>query len=305
MEIEKESRAPETRQSENSRFRENEGHTITVAGLGLMGGSFAARLKELHYRVNGWNRTETVTEKALQRHVIDSADEQGISNSDIVILCMPAGCIVPFIQQHLSHFKKGAVLTDISGVKGHLCDEVRACLRPDMDFVMAHPMAGREGQGLDQSSPRIFDGCNYILVPDEKARPESVEKVERLIWQLGAAHVVTVTPAEHDRMIAYTSSLPHILAVSLMDSDSFVEESRYFVAGSFRDGTRVADINASLWARLFLENRENILAEIDNFQKSLDSLRRAVEDNNREQLTRLLEKAGERRRMLSHEKNTR
>lgn len=159
-------------------------------------------------------------------------------------------------------------------------------------------MAGRQGSGLGMSDAAIFQGASYILVPTERNTAVARAWMEQFARTLGCARTVAVTAAEHDRIIAYTSDLPHITAVSLVNSSSYSENTKYFIAGGFRDATRVADINPELWSDLFLANGENVLAEIEKLQKQLDRWHRAVADKDRGALQDILREAGPRRRQL-------
>lgn len=237
--------------------------TVAVIGLGLMGGSFAMRLKELGAAVIGINRTLSTAEAALRQGIVDSIDISDLKHADIVIFCTPAKATLAFVKDHLPDFRSDAIMTDIAGVKGNLADDIRQILPPGIDFISSHPMCGHEGEGLSRADPDIFRGANYILLPDKTNRPESVELLRNMALALGCRHVPSITPEEHDRHIAYTSDLTHVLAAALINSPSLKEDTKYFTGGSFRDETRVADINSPLWTDLFLANRENLLLEID------------------------------------------
>lgn len=276
--------------------------TIAVVGLGLMGGSFAKRLKEIGATVIGINRTEAVAQEALRRGMVDSIDMQALKEAEIVIFCTPAAATLAFVKEHIKEFHKNVVMTDIAGVKGGLANDIRKVLLPGMDLVSSHPMCGHEGEGLARADADIFHGANYILLPDESNRPENVELIRKLALALGCRHVPLVTPEEHDRRIAYTSDLTHVIAAALVNSSSFDEKTKYFTGGSFRDGTRVADINAALWTDLFLANRENLLLEIDRFAESLSAIKKALDKADKNELYKLLEKAGIRKRNLNTEK---
>ena len=230
--------------------------TVAVIGLGLMGGSFAMRLKELGAAVIGINRTLSMAEAALRQGIVDSIDISDLKHADIVIFCTPAKATLAFVKDHLPDFRSNAIMTDIAGVKGNLADDIRQILPLGMDFISSHPMCGHEGEGLSRADPDIFRGANYILLPDKTNRPESVELLRNMALALGCRHVPSITPEEHDRHIAYTSDLTHVLAAALINSPSLKEDTKYFTGGSFRDETRVADINSPLWTDLFLANRE-------------------------------------------------
>lgn len=273
--------------------------TVAVIGLGLMGGSFAMRLKELGAAVIGINRTLSMAEAALRQGIVDSIDISDLKHADIVIFCTPAKATLAFVKDHLPDFRSNAIMTDIAGVKGNLADDIRQILPLGMDFISSHPMCGHEGEGLSRADPDIFRGANYILLPDKTNRPESVELLRNMALALGCRHVPSITPEEHDRHIAYTSDLTHVLAAALINSPSLKEDTKYFTGGSFRDETRVADINSSLWTDLFLANRENLLLEIDRFTESLSAIKTALDRADKNTLLDLLEKAGKRKRNLT------
>ena len=260
--------------------------TVAVIGLGLMGGSFAMRLKELGAAVIGINRTLSTAEAALRQGIVDSIDISDLKHADIVIFCAPAKATLAFVKDHLPDFRSNAIMTDIAGVKGNLADDIRQILPPGMDFISSHPMCGHEGEGLSRADPDIFRGANYILLPDKTNRPESVELLRNMALALGCR-------------IAYTSDLTHVLAAALINSPSLKEDTKYFTGGSFRDETRVADINSSLWTDLFLANRENLLLEIDRFTESLSQIKTALDRSDKNTLHELLEKAGKRKRNLT------
>mgnify|MGYP001160403012 FL=1 len=284
-------------------------YVIAIVGMGLIGGSYAKGLRKLHVRsIIGIDVNQAALAEALADGSIDEASNDGsqlLGEADIVIFCMAADAMMAFIGQHRQDFKQGALLTDVAGIKGDSADRIRSLLRNDLDFVPGHPMAGREGSGYGMSRAEIFDGANYILVPMEGNKPEHVDVIERMARALGCAHVVRVGAAEHDKLIAYTSSLPHVLAISLINSESMDTMTRYFVAGSFRDGTRVADINAPLWTKLFLSNKDNLLKEIDRFSASLKAFAELLSDEDTKGMTQFLQQAALRRRELVHETNPR
>lgn len=277
--------------------------TFCVVGMGLIGGSYAKRLKELGARVIGVNRSAAPLEAALAEGVIDAAGEEHLAEADIVIFAVPEGVTEAFVQAHQRDFQAGAVLTDAAGVKEGLAPQIQSLLPKGMDFISAHPMAGREGGGYGQSDGRIFDGCNYILVPQKENAPAHVALIREMAFALGSRAVPEVTAEDHDRIIAYTSDLPHAIAAALVSSVSLNEETHRFIGGGFRDATRIADINAALWTKLFLANRENVLREIARYRAALDELHGLLEGKNEEGLARYLERAGERRRMAVHGKN--
>ena len=273
---------------------------VAVIGLGLMGGSFAERLTELGCFVIGFNRTVETAERALTMGIVKSVDPEELKKAEIVIFCTPVKGTLAFLREHADWLKAGAILTDIAGVKDHTWPLIRELLPPGMDFVQAHPMCGREGAGLSQADGTIFRDCNYVLIPEKENKPENLALIATLARALGAWHVPQVTSEAHDRFIAYTSGLPHAVAASLMNSESYEKDTGMFIGGSFTDATRVADINGRLWTSLFLSNRDKILAEMDSFQESLCKLRKALETEDAEALSEFFTEAKRRRREMIH-----
>lgn len=273
---------------------------VAVIGLGLMGGSFAERLTELGCFVIGFNRTVETAERALTMGIVKSVDPEDLKKAEIVIFCTPVKGTLAFLREHADWLKAGAILTDIAGVKDHTWPLIRELLPPGMDFVQAHPMCGREGAGLSQADGTIFRDCNYVLIPEKENKPENLALIAALARALGAWHVPQVTSEAHDRFIAYTSGLPHAVAASLMNSESYEKDTGMFIGGSFTDATRVADINGRLWTSLFLSNRDKILAEMDSFQESLCKLRKALETEDAEALCEFFTEAKRRRREMIH-----
>ena len=213
--------------------------------------------------------------------------------------------MIRFLAEHKAFFAPGAIVTDVAGIKGGTAEAIKALLPEGVDFIPGHPMAGREGKGYAMASADIFNNANYILVPMAENQENHILAVTSMAMALGCAHVVRVSPEKHDRFIAYTSCLPHVLATALVNSESMDTMTKYFVAGSFRDGTRVADINAALWTSLFLANKENLVHEIDCFRKVLNDFAAMLSDEDAEGMSRFLQQAAARRRDLVYETHSR
>lgn len=277
------------------------GLTFGIIGMGLMGGSYAKRLKEIGARrVIGVNRSAEPLRAALADGVIDAAGTEHLREADILIFAAPEPVTEAFVAAHVRDFKDGAVLTDAAGVKAGRAPYIQALLQEGMDFISAHPMAGREGAGYAQSDGHIFLGANYIIVPQKANARRHVRLIRELAGALGCGHVSEVDPETHDRIIAYTSDLPHVIAAALVMSPSLGPDTKRFIAGGFRDTTRIADINGPLWADLFLANRENVLAEISRYRAVLDRFSALLERGDAAGLRDYLEEAARRRRMVVH-----
>ena len=276
--------------------------TFAIVGLGLIGGSYAKALRNLKVRkILGMDISHGIARACLNANMIDEvieADGSNLKEADVIICSVYPEAIVGFVRKNVQNFAEGMLMTDATGVKGTMPHDIQALLPESCEFISGHPMAGRQGSGLGMSDAAIFNNSNYIIVPTEKNSPEAVRWLEEFAKALGCARSVKVSMEDHDKIIAYTSDLPHITAVALVNSASYNENTQYFIAGGFRDATRVADINPDLWSDLFLSNRANVIAEIENYQKQLERWKKAIEDNDREMLKEIMREAGPRRRQL-------
>ena len=276
--------------------------TFAIVGLGLIGGSYAKALRNLKVRkILGMDISHGIARACLNANMIDEVVEEDGSNlkeADVIICSVYPEAVMGFVRQNVQNFAEGMLMTDATGVKGTMPREIQELLPEGCEFISGHPMAGRQGSGLGMSEAAIFNNSNYIIVPTEKNTPEAVSWLEEFAKALGCARSVKVSMEDHDKIIAYTSDLPHITAVALVNSASYNENTQYFIAGGFRDATRVADINPDLWSDLFLSNRDNVIAEIENYQSQLERWKKAIVESDREALKEIMREAGPRRRML-------
>ncbi len=264
---------------------------IAVVGLGIIGGSYCKAIKKYtdHYVV-GINRSPAPLEKALECGAIDEiGTPDSLGEADLIILGVYPGAAVKFIETNGDKIKKGAIVTDTSGIKREICDRL-LCLSQKFGFtfVGVHPMAGKEKNGFDVSDADLYRNASCIIVPcnaDDKA----VKTVADFNLSLGFGGVKITTPEEHDRMIAFTSQLPHVLACAYVLSPNCMNH-KGFSAGSYRDVSRVANINAELWSELFLENKEPLLKELETLITNIRSIGFAIQENDRKKLMDLLKK---------------
>jgi len=268
------------------------GLQITIVGLGLMGGSYAMALRRLNpLKIWAMDIDRAVLQKAEKEGIIDGGFSQGkgpLPGSDVVLICLYPRETVRFVRENMAYFKKGALLTDSAGLKEEVIREVKTFLRPDLDFVGGHPLAGREGSGFSRASADIFKKANYLLTPVAGNRAQSLNLLKQMIKGIGS-RPIEISPAEHDAIIALTSHLPHVLAAALMNSSP--EAIRDFTGGSFRDATRVADMNARLWSELFLANKKNVLTQIKIFEDNINKIKNALQEADGASLQKLLETA--------------
>ena len=249
---------------------------ILIVGLGLMGGSYARGLKRLGFHITAIDENTSSIEFALENQIIDRGyswvNEEAVRDADAVIFALYPHVFLHWIEQHQHLLKPGIFITDVTGVKTCVVYDVQNMLRDDVEFIAAHPMAGREVYGVENSDDRIFRDANFIVVPTKKNTGEAVEWCKSLGRLLGFRRISTLSPEEHDEMIGFVSQLTHCIAVSLMtcsDNTHLVD----YTGDSFRDLTRIARINDAMWSELFMMNREPLLRQMDQFIAEFGSFR--------------------------------
>ena len=254
---------------------------ILIVGLGLIGGSYAKALTRLGYHVTALARRQETIDYAVSHGIIAegsaAVDPALVGSADAVIFALYPGVFKEWIRDNQQLLRPGALLTDVTGVKRCIVYDIQAMLRPDVEFIAAHPMAGREVYGVENSDDRIFHEANYIVTPTDKNTPEAIEWCKSLGRILGFRKVSVLSPEEHDEMIGFLSQLTHCIAVSLMTC----KENRHLVdytGDSFRDLTRIARINEDMWSELFLLNRDELLAQMDQFAREFSELRDMLAD---------------------------
>lgn len=264
---------------------------ILICGLGLIGASLAKTIKKnTNHKVFGWNRTESVTEKALRDGAIDETGDIDylISQADITFINFYPEAIVPFILEHKKSFKKDSIVTDSCGIKTKICNEFAQYDLP-FYFIGAHPMAGREVGGYDNSLDTLFDNASFITTPYESTPKNKIDALVGLAEDMGFARTVVTTPEHHDEMIAFTSQIAHVLACSYVLSPLAPMHAGYS-AGSYRDVSRVARINAEMWTELFIDNKEPLVREIDDLVSNLMQFKYNIVNEDADALTELMKK---------------
>jgi prephenate dehydrogenase len=283
--------------------------TFGIIGLGLIGGSYAKALKNLKVKnIIGVDSNPIVAMMAKDEGVITencNDSMEPLKKADVIICALYPAAVLNFVRENVQYFKENMLFTDVMGIKGELLGQVDELLGSEQDFVSGHPMAGREGQGYGQSAAEIFNGANYIIVPRPHNSAEKINWLKDFAYELGCKNVVEVSPKEHDEIIAYTSNLPHAMAIALINSDSMTPNNKYFIAGGFRDATRVADINVALWADLFVSNKKNVIMEIAKLQTQLERWSNALEKGDKEELELMMCSAKAKRKDLFNAKNYR
>lgn len=264
--------------------------TVVIVGLGLMGGSMALALQEsTPVRILGIDNDPDVLMQALRRRAIDEVcNPEWLAQADIVILALPPRATVKWVRDNASLLKKGTVVTDLCGIKRYITEACSpVCRQNGLWFIGGHPMAGKEKSGFAHADAALFDGACYILTPDEDTPQEILDRMHELVRRIGCARLTVTTPEVHDRMIAFTSQLPHVLAGCYMQSPCSARHEG-FSAGSYRDVSRVASVDENLWKELFAENSDMLESEVEHLITHLDEFLRALKEKDEDRLCHLL-----------------
>ena len=252
---------------------------VLIVGLGMIGGSYAQKLSALGFEVGALARRQETLDYALGKGFIAhgrlEVTREYVSQFDLVISALYPKAFIDWVEKYQDYLKSGAVITDVTGVKRAVVPVVQGMLRQDLEFVPAHPMAGSERSGVEHADCRVFSGANYIITPTERNTPEGIELIRTLGCILGFRHIAVLSPEAHDEMIGFLSQLTHCIAVALMDCKESEHLAEY-TGDSFRDLTRIARINENMWTELFLENRDELLAQMDLFMSKFSELREAL-----------------------------
>lgn len=272
---------------------------ILIVGLGLLGGSYALSLKTQGFKVSAIDVSAETVEYAVKNKMVDFAttdiDKELIKSSDLIIFALYPHIFCEWIKNYGRYFKSGTIITDVTGVKGAIIEEINASLPQDVEFIAAHPMAGKEVGGIKNANTEMFKNANYIVVPTEQNSQEAISLCEELGKALGFANISKLSVIDHDKMIAFLSQLTHCIAVSLMCSSDNPDLVKY-TGDSFRDLTRIADINDKMWSELFLCNKEALLHEMDSYKEAFDKLYESIKNDDTDTMRQMMKLSTIRRR---------
>ncbi len=279
----------------------NKNTKFLIIGLGLLGGSYARGLTEKGYYVEAITRGKSSCDYALEHEMVKKCttevDEEMIKSADVIIFALYPTTFIQWIEKYGELIKPGTVITDVTGVKGCIVEKIQNMLPPMVEFVSAHPMAGREVYGVENSDESIFYGANYIVVPTKRNTEEGIEACKRIGEILGFGRISELSPEAHDEMIGFVSQLTHCIAVSLMNCYE-QERLEKYTGDSFRDLTRIANINENMWSELFLMNKEALLDQMDLFEKSFSQLHNCLKNDDREGMMEMMRISTERRKQF-------
>ncbi|MCR4727099.1 MAG: prephenate dehydrogenase [Lachnospiraceae bacterium] len=274
---------------------------ILIVGLGLMGGSYAKALKRMGYHVFAIDKNPESVEYALTNGIIDRGASEGgeelIKAADAIVVALYPSAVAGWISDNQKFFKPGLRITDVTGIKSAVVFDVLKILRKDVEFIAAHPMAGREVSGVKNSDDGMFKDANYIVVATPENTQDAIKWCKGLGRILGFKRICVLSPKEHDRVIAFVSQLTHCIAVSLMtctDNEHLVD----YTGDSFRDLTRIARINENMWTELFFMNKESLLREMNLFIDEFNSIRDLIEKEDAEGLKEKMRLSTKRRALF-------
>ena len=280
----------------------NKNTKFLIIGLGLMGGSYARALTKKGYTVNAITKDQSSIDFAIENKIINygttAVEEELIKNTDVVIFALYPHVFTEWLEKYQHLFKPGTVLTDVTGVKTSVISQIDAIIRDDIEFIAAHPMAGREVYGVENSDDAIFKNANYIVVPTEKNSSESIALCKELGSILGFAKISELSPEKHDEMIAFLSQLTHCIAVCLMTCNQS-DNMQHYTGDSFRDLTRIAQINEYMWSELFLMNKEPLLQMMRIFRDDFDKLTGYIEADDKQAIMDMMRISTERRKLFN------
>ena len=274
---------------------------ILIVGLGLLGGSYARVLKRFGFHISAITKDQSSIDYAINEGIIDEGstelDEEIIGNADLVIFALYPHVFVEWIEKNQKLLKSGAIITDVTGVKRSIVYKIQDILRDDVEFIAAHPMAGREVSGVENSTDKMFQGANYIVTPTDKNTPEAINTCLELGRLLGFSNVTTLSPEEHDEMIGFLSQLTHCIAITLMTCNDR-ENMEKFTGDSFRDLTRIARINDLMWSELFVANKDALLSQMDMFMDKFKELKTMLETEDIDGMRKMMRHSTERRALF-------
>ena len=274
---------------------------ILIVGLGLLGGSYARALGRYGFHISAITKEQSSIDYALREKIIDEGstelDERIIGEADLVVFALYPHVFVEWIEKNQHLLKSGALITDVTGVKGSIVYQIQDMLRPDVEFIAAHPMAGREVSGVENSTEKMFVGANYIVTPTEKNTPEAIQTCMELGRLLGFSNVTTLSREEHDEMIGFLSQLTHCIAITLMTCNDKENREKY-TGDSFRDLTRIARINDLMWSELFVANKAVLLEQMAMFMDKFSELKAMLEEEDIDGMRKMMRHSTARRALF-------
>ena len=269
-----------------------------IVGLGMEGGSYAMAIKEkiAPIAIYGIDKNPDTLKKAQFSGVIVNIPiEEILQDTDVLIMAIYPKDIVDFLKKNQEFLRPGTIITDVAGVKSFIIENIRTFLRSDVDYIAGHPMAGNQYMGFDNADINIFKDKNYILIPQEQNKDENIAFIEKLALAIGCKRISKIDMISHDKKIAYASHMMHFISVCVTNSPTFQSSLDELAGGSFKDLTRISDINPYLWTETFFYNKEFLLEELEHFKKNLDILTKSLKDDDYDKVFDFLERSRRRK----------
>ena len=284
------------------KFMDKDNNKILIVGLGLIGGSYALGLSKAGKIVYGYNRSMEAVNYAIKNNIIVDGSNQFtkefVGQFDRIIFSLYPQIFKEFIDKYSSYIKNGAIISDVTGVKESIVNYIQNKLGDRVEFIPAHPMAGKEVYGIENADEKIFYNANYIITPTEKNTDRGIAFAEEIGKILKFRKISFLSPKEHDEMIAFLSQLTHCIAVSLMTCKNS-EELVNYTGDSFRDLTRIANINENMWTELFMMNKNTLVSEIDSFITCITKLRNYINNEDTDNIKKMMKLSTERRKFFN------
>lgn len=268
---------------------------IAIIGLGLIGASMAKSIKKnTDNNVYGYDLSCEVTNKALKENTIDKVlNNDNLKECKTIIICLYPKETIEYVKSNIGNFAQNTLIIDCAGVKTEICQNLsKLCKDNSLSFVGGHPMAGLEHSGYDYSVDSLFSGASMILCKDEFTDLNSLELCESFFKKIGFLKITVTTAHDHDDIIAFTSQLAHVVSNAYIQSEQS-QKQMGFSAGSYKDLTRVAYLNESMWAQLFIANKTPLAKEVRNLSKRLELYADLIENEENEKLKTLLKRGKE------------
>lgn len=279
---------------------------ILIVGTGIIGGSYARGFTKAGYKIKAIDTDRNTVEYAVKNGIVEEAttetDRKMIESADIIIFALYPHIFREWIEKNQWYLKSGAVITDVTGVKGGIVREIQGFLRDDCEYIAAHPMAGCEKLGIEHSDEKIFYDANYIVVPTEKNTEDGIDTCRRIGEILKFARISYLSPEDHDEMIGFVSQLTHCIAMSLMTCNH-TEKLEDYTGDSFRDLTRIARIDETMWSELFLLNKDALLHQMKLFTMEVSKLERMLMEADKEGIKDMMRRSTARRKLFDKEES--
>ena len=274
---------------------------ILIIGLGLIGGTYAKILTDSGLNVEAIDINKDSIVFAIQNKYIKNGytdvKEEYFQDKDLIIFCLYPRVFLEWIKKYKSFIKKGTLVTDVTGIKSIIVNDIQKELEGIAEFVPSHPMAGTERSGVQNVNTKVFQNANFIIIKTDKNTDENIAKIHDLANTLGFSRITILDPIKHDEMIAYLSQLTHVIAVSLM-TGIYDDGLAYYTGDSFRDLTRIARINENMWSELFLLNKDALLMQMNRFEIEFNKMKEYLIKEDRDKIKEMMIESTKRRELF-------